>query len=374
MQIPFVNLRQQHLPLLSQIQGLVSELLETNIVMGGEAIRRFESEFANYIGVKYAVSCANATDALEVVLRAWEIKSGDEVIVPANGWMSAAEAVLLVGATPVFVDNNPESYSLDEGLIEEKISIRTKAIIPIHLYGNPVKMPIVCKIAERYSIPVLEDCAQAHGATIKGRKVGSWGQAGIYSFYPTKNLGALGDGGMIVTSDKSLADKCRAIANHGQSFPGKHERLGRNSRMDDLQAKILSLKLPHLDLWNNRRRQIADYYLKSWADLPVTLPSASENAVWHLFVAKVQNRDQVINELAKSEVATKIHYPIPVCQQFIFEKYRKQGECFPNAEKDAPQLLSLPVYPELSDSEVEFIVKTFRAVIEADNTYRQSTY
>ncbi|MGD1891777.1 MAG: DegT/DnrJ/EryC1/StrS family aminotransferase [Cyclobacteriaceae bacterium] len=364
MQIPFVNLQRQHQPFISELQDLVSELLATNMVMGGKSVRKFEAEFASYIGVNYALSCANATDALEVVLRAWEIKAGDEVIVPANGWMSAAEAVLLVGATPVFIDNKPNGYGLDEELIEDKVNDCTKAIIPIHLYGDPVDISKVSKISERFGLKVLEDCAQAHGASVEGKKVGSWGQAGIFSFYPTKNLGALGDGGMIVTSDKSLADKCIAIANHGQSKPDRHHLLGRNSRMDALQAKILSLKLPYLDQWNNRRRQIANYYLKSWADLPVVLPSSTDNSVWHLFVLRVDRREKVIAELSKKGVATKVHYPTPVSQQPIFEKYSK-SEAFPNAEQHAPQLLSIPVYPELSDSEVEYIARTVKSVIEA---------
>jgi len=369
MQIPFVNLQRQHQPFISQLQNLVSELLATNVVMGGEPVRKFESEFASYLGVKYALSCANATDALEVVLRAWEIKPGDEVIVPANGWMSAAEAVLLVGATPVFVDNKPTGYGLDEELFEEKISVHTKAIIPIHLYGAPVDMSEVNNIAQRYGIPVLEDCAQAHGASVGGRKVGSWGQAGIFSFYPTKNLGALGDGGMIVTSNKNLAEKCKAIANHGQTLPDKHEHLGRNSRMDALQAKILSLKLPYLDQWNSRRRQIAEYYLKSWAELPVVLPPLTENSVWHLFVVRVPRREQIIQALANRGIASKVHYPVPVSQQPIFKNCCKMGENFPIAERQAPLLLSIPVYPELSDAEVEYIAQSFKAVIEAEHKY-----
>lgn len=260
MKIPFVDLRRQHSPLISELLESFQTILTSGVVMGGEALVDFERSFASYIGTSQAVSCANATDALEILLRAWNIGVGDEVIIPANGWMSAAETVCLVGATPVFVDNQTDTYVLNEEIVEEKITERTKAIIPIHLYGDPANIPALMTLAERYGLMVLEDCAQAHGASIDGNKVGSWGHAGIFSFYPTKNLGALGDAGMIVTNDDALARRCRAIAQHGQFERHMHQLLGRNSRMDAIQARILTLKLPYLDQWNRRRRQIANYY------------------------------------------------------------------------------------------------------------------
>lgn len=364
MQIPFVDLRQQHLSLLSDLQSLVGELLATNVVMGGQAIEQFEDDFSDYLGVDYALCCANATDAIEIVLRAWEIQPGDEVIVPANGWVSAAEAVLLLGATPVFVDNRADNYNLNVERLYSKITSRTRAIVPIHLYGEPADLPAITKIARSAGIYVLEDCAQAHGAVVAGKKVGSWGDAAIFSFYPTKNLGALGDGGIVVTNNQKLAVRCRAIANHGQLYKHTHQLLGRNSRMDALQARILSLKLPFLDKWNDRRKQIAHHYLKNWSDLPVVLPPGNDNSVWHLFVVRVDQRETVRNQLLKQGISTEVHYPVPVCQQPILKKYRAV-EGYQNAENQAHQLLSIPVYPELSNEQVGYIEQQFRRAIVA---------
>ncbi len=363
MQIPFVNLRRQHEILLEEVQAAMKDLIASNQFMGGEVVRDFERDFAQYLGVEYVVSCANATDALEIVLRAWNIKPGDEVIVPANGWMSATEAVRILGATPIMVDNHSDNYNINLSALREKISLRTKAIVPIHLYGNPVDMTVLSKVASLQGVKTLEDCAQAQGASVNARKVGSWGDAGVYSFYPTKNLGAMGDGGAIVTNDSILAKHCRAIASHGQFEKHTHRILGRNSRMDALQARILSAKLPHLDRWNQRRQQIARYYSEAWQDLPVQLPINNDEAVWHLFVIQTNHRDVVREDLAKCGIQTEIHYLIPVCQQPLFQEFR-DSEGYPNAEQQAPRLLSIPLYPELTDLEVEYIAETFRKVIE----------
>ncbi|MEQ9440565.1 MAG: DegT/DnrJ/EryC1/StrS family aminotransferase [Cyclobacteriaceae bacterium] len=362
MKIPFVDLRRQHDPFKGELQAAFAELLGGGVVMGGEVVRLFEEAFASYLGVKYAISCANATDALEIVLRAWDIRQGDEVIVPANGWMSAAEAVCLVGATPVFVDNQADGYCLDEHLLEAKITERTKAIIPIHLYGDPANMPAIVAVARQYGINVLEDCAQAHGASVQGKKVGSWGQAGIFSFYPTKNLGALGDGGMMVTSDEQLALRCRAIAQHGQFQRHTHQVLGRNSRMDALQARFLMIKLPYLDQWNVRRKQIADHYRQAWSAFSIKLPDQRPGSVWHLFVVQITQRDRIQALLLKKGITTEIHYLIPVCQQPVFQRYRAP-EGYPQAESQASRLLSIPVYPELTDLEVDYIITQVSGMI-----------
>ena len=364
MQIPFVNLRRQYEPILADLQNGLVNLIASNRAVGGAEVSSFESRFAKSLGVKYTVSCANGTDALEIVLRAWGIGVGDEVIVPANGWVSVAETVVLLGATPIFVDNHAETYNLDLDLFEEKITPSTKVIIPIHLYGNPVDMKRLMRIAASYrEIRVLEDCAQAHGASVGGIKVGSYGQAAIFSFYPTKNLGALGDAGAIVTNDHSLVEHCRAIANYGQFKKYVYPILGRNSRMDTWQAKVLSLKLPYLDAGNLRRKQIANYYNNAWKNLPIQLPKADKNAVWHLFVIQVDNRDQIKEELIKKGIQAEIHYPIPVCRQPLFQKFRHPVG-YPNAEQQASRVLSIPIYPELTDDEIEYIVDTVKTVIE----------
>ncbi|WKN43253.1 DegT/DnrJ/EryC1/StrS family aminotransferase [Tunicatimonas pelagia] len=364
MQIPFVNLRRQHEPILADMQAALNHLISSNRLMGGEAIQSFETKFADYLGVCNVVSCANATDALEIVLRAWRIQPGDEIIIPANGWMSAAEAIRLLGATPVLVDNHPNTFNIDLQKLSEKIGARTKAIVPIHLYGNPVDMKQLTGLADSHGLKVLEDCAQAHGASVDTKKVGCWGEVGIFSFYPTKNLGAVGDGGAIATNNNALAERCRAIANHGQLEKHTHTILGRNSRMDAWQAKVLSLKIPYLERWNRRRQQIANHYLESWQKLPIKLPQKNDNAVWHLFVVQVENRDKVRGDLAKLGIQTEVHYPIPVCQQPLFEKFRDPAG-YPNAERQAHHVLSIPLYPELTDVEVEYIVAAVKKVTES---------
>ena len=373
MQIPFVNLRRQYEPILPELHNSLTHLIDANQVVGGVAVDNFELSFSKSIGVEYTVSCANGTDALEIILRSWNIGVGDEVIVPANGWLSAALAVCLVGATPVFIDNHPQNYNLNLDLLEERVTSQTKVIIPIHLYGNPVDMEKLKNLANQLNLKILEDCAQAHGASIGEKNVGSWGQAGIFSFYPTKNLSLLGDGGAIVTNDEKLAERCRAIASYGQYHKYTSHALGKNSRMDALQAKILSLKLPMLDVCNQRRKQIAHHYHESWADLPVQLPLKNDEAVWHLFVVQVKNRDKVRAELARNGIQTEVHYPIPVCQQPVFQPFR-DPRGYPIAERQAPRLLSIPLYPELTDAEVHYVVETFKKVIESAPKQHQSNH
>lgn len=358
MKIPFLDLYRQQKRSVSAAQHLLSDVMLKDSLLGGKAVSAFEDKFAAYLNLQYVIACANCTDALEICLRALEIGAGDEVIVPANGWMSAAEATCLVCARPVFVDNHPESYTIDPEKIEAKITAKTRAIIPIHLYGYPADMPAICALARKYQLKVIEDCAQAHGAAIQGKKAGSWGDMAAFSFYPTKNLGAIGDAGAIATSDDALAEVCRQIASHGQIEKNKHIRLGRNSRMDSFQAAILVHKLQYLDEWNERRRALAHTYSEALKDLPVQLP-AEQHAdfyhVYHLYVVQLERRDWLMQQLAERGVGTAIHYPEAVADMQVFSKFHRDDT--PVAHRQATQLLSLPLYPELRDEEQDFVIE-----------------
>ena len=357
MNVPFVDLKALHAPLQPNILRIIEGLLEGGVLMGGEQVKNFEEDFARYMGTRCCIACANGTDALEIILRALEIKGGDEVIVPANGWMSAAEAVLLVGATPVFVDNDPHTYTINPALIEARITKHTRAIIPIHLYGLAADLAPIIELARPRGIKIIEDAAQAHGAAMGNQKTGSMGDAAAFSFYPTKNLGALGDGGAMLTNDEALADKMRSIANHGQLVRDQPLRLGRNSRMDALQAAVLSMKLPYLDAWNRQRRQLAKHYQQQLADSPAVLPTVPDDQrhVHHLYVVRVAQRDSVQQHLAKKGIVTQVHYPYPVPALNPFRHLPSAQERFPVATRQASELLSLPLHPAMSLDTVDYV-------------------
>lgn len=364
MKIPFLDLYRQQKQTLSAIQRLLNVVMLQDSLLGGKAVRAFEDSFATYLNISHTIACANCTDALEISLRALGIGEGDEVIVPANGWMSAAEATCLLNAKPVFVDNHPETYTIDPEKIEAKITSKTKAIIPIHLCGYPADMPKICALAARYQIKVIEDCAQAHGAAIDGKKVGSWGDLGTFSFYPTKNLGGIGDAGAIVSLDDALAEACRQIASHGQVEKNKHIRLGRNSRMDTFQAAVLNFKLGFLEEWNERRRALARKYTEALKGLPIQLPAEQSgfHHVYHLYVIQSDRRDWLAQELAKMGVGTAIHYPEAVADMQVFQEYTKHDT--PIASKQSAQLLSLPLYPELENDELEYITGCLQKLLK----------
>ncbi len=288
--IPFVDLHAQYLSIKSEIDNAIKECIADTNFIKGKAVSEFERNFADYLGVKYCVGCGNGTDALEIILKALDIGPGDEVIVPALTWISTAEAVTNVGAEPVFVDINPRTYTIDPSKIEEKLTKRVRAIIPVHLYGCPADMNEIGSIADKYGLYIVEDCAQAHGAEYDGKKVGTFGIASAFSFFPSKNLGAFGDAGAIVTNDKEISDLVRKISNHGQlNEKHKHFRIGRNSRLDSIQASILSVKLKYLDQWNDKRQKVASFYLSRLTEkTEFNLPYHEQNKkhVYHLFVLR----------------------------------------------------------------------------------------
>jgi len=365
MQVPFVDLNKQYAGIQEDIDQSVRIIFEKSSFAYDGIISQFENKFAQFLNAAYCIACGNCTDALEIILRGFDINEGDEVLVPANGWLSAAEAVCLVGGTPVFIDSHPEYYAINAQNIEHAITEKTKAIIPIHLYGLPANMDAIMHIANKYNLKVIEDCAQAHGATYHGKKAGTIGNAAAFSFYPTKNLGAYGDAGAIVTNDPALAEKCRMLANHGQKTRNNHLIIGRNSRMDSLQASILQTKLQYLDNWNEQRVSNAQFYFEQLKDSAVALPSIPENCthVFHLFVIRVKNREQLMQKLKKAGIGTSIHYPVPLPQMPVFSDLSHPND-FPVANSQAGELLSLPIYPELTSHQLQYVVENIKSIVD----------
>jgi dTDP-4-amino-4,6-dideoxygalactose transaminase len=355
MKIPFVDLYAQYLTIREDIDKAIASTIRESSYIGGTAVGCFEASFADYLGIKQVVACANGTDSLEIILKAWGIGPGDEVIVPAHSWISTSEAVGNTGATPVFVDVNADDYTINVTFIEAAITPRTKAIIPVHLYGHPADMPAIMKIAEKHNLKVMEDCAQSHGASINGQVTGTFGDAASFSFYPGKNLGAYGDAGCMATNDEALAAKLRMIANHGQK--GKHNHLieGRNSRLDGLQAAILSAKLPHLEQWTESRIAHAETYSRLLADSGMTVPVTRDGCrhVFHLYVIRSEQRDALASHLKDAGIDTAVHYPTALP---FLPCYRERGfrpEDFPVAFHNQSRILSLPMYAELSAEQLE---------------------
>ncbi len=354
--IPLVDLKAQYLSLKGDIDKTIADCINDGAFIKGKRVVDFESDFAGYIGAEYCVSCGNGTDALELILASLGVRSGDEVIVPALSWIATAEAVNNVGAEPVFVDIKKDNFTIDADSIEVKITARTKAIIVVHLYGSPADMNEISAVSTKYGLHLIEDCAQAHGAEYENRKIGTFGIASAFSFFPSKNLGAFGDGGAIITNDLKLAENARMIANHGQlNVRHTHSVIGRNSRLDTIQAAILSVKLPYLDKWNNKRVEISELYrnlLSTAGEIEFPVIESYKKHVYHLFVIRSRHRDQIQKILEENNIITGIHYPKPL--PFI-DAYSYKGHAqsdFPVSLNACSEILSLPIYPELSDLQV----------------------
>ena len=361
MKIPLVDLKAQYASIKPEVDAAVQRVLDETDFIGGSAVTEFEKSFAAYCGTRSAVGLANGTDALQLSLLALGVGKGDEVITAINTFIATSEAISATGARPVFIDNDPQTYTIDVRKIEEKITPRTKAIIPIHLYGQPAAMDAINEIAARHNLVVIEDAAQAHGASFKGKTVGTLGRLACFSFYPGKNLGAYGDAGAIATNDEALADKVRMLANHGRLKKYEHEIEGYNSRLDTLQAAVLSVKLRYLRAWTEKRRQNASTYSQLLARAakivtPVVHPDATH--VFHLYVVRVQHREQVQHALKEAGIATGIHYPIPLHLQPAYKYLGLPTGSFPVAERFASEIMSLPMYPELSPDQIAFICDT----------------
>ncbi len=346
-----------------EIDEAIHRVLNSGWYILGKEVSTFEEEFAAFIGVPHAIGVGNGTDALELALRACGIGAGDEVITVSHTAVATVAAIELVGATPVFVDIETGSYLMDPRHIEAALSPRTKAILPVHLYGRPANLPAILEIARKHSLRVIEDCAQSHGASLNGVKTGAWGDVAAFSFYPTKNLGAFGDGGMVVTGDPQLSERVRQLREYGWKQRYVSDQPGMNSRLDEMQAAILRVKLHHLSQDNERRERLAQVYLDALKGSCLRLPAGSPEGVhaWHLFVVAHQHRDELLDFLRERGIGTGIHYPVPVHLQPAYRDRIPLRLPLPNTEKAAAQVLSLPLYPELP---VESAKRVADAVLE----------
>ncbi len=360
--IPLVGLFDQYQTIQPKIDAAINNIITSSAFVGGEEVRGFEQEFAAYCDAKACVGVGNGTDALYLTLRALGIGPGDEVITVAHTFIATSEAISSTGALPIFIDVKDDTMLMDPALIEAAVTPRTKAIVPVHLYGQSCDMDAIMEIARKHGLKVVEDAAQAHGGRWRGQRVGSIGDAATFSFYPGKNLGAFGDAGAVVSQDEARIEQIRTIANHGRLEKYTHKMEGVNSRLDGLQAAILRVKLRYLDEWNSKRRQIADAYMEQLSPLGIGLPIVGENAeaVFHLFVVRVAERERLQSLLKEEGIATGVHYPVPLHLQPAYENRRSSFE-LPATERAAREVLSLPMYPELRQEQIEAVCNAVTA-------------
>lgn len=363
MKIPFLDLQAMSAQVADEIFDRWQTIVDQSDFILGKEVSRFEQEFAEYCTCEHALGVASGLDALKLIFRAMDIGPGDEVITVANSFIASALAVSSVGATPVLVDMDDHDFLIDAHALEDAITSRTRAIMPVHLYGQAADMDPIMALARRYNLKVIEDACQAHGALYKGRKCGSIGDAAAFSFYPGKNLGAFGDAGAVTTNDAELADRIRMLRNYGSPRRYHHDELGENSRLDTLQAAVLSVKLQYLDVWNADRRRVALRYAEGLKDVPeVRLPLTNDYAghVHHLFVIRAVRRDALVQYLQGRGIDCIIHYPIPIHLQKAYVSQGWKVGDFPVAEKAANEILSLPIYPTMTEGQVDEVVETVR--------------
>ena len=368
MKVDLLDLKEQYSHIEKDIDLAIKEVLRKAQFIMGENVTKLEKDLAEYTGVRHAIAVANGTDALMLIMRYLNLKDGDEVITSPYTFFASAEVASLFGATPVFVDIDKKTLCLDPEKLEEKITKKTKTIIPIHIFGQMCDMDKIIAIADKYSIPVVEDACQAIGAEYKGKKAGSIGLAGAYSFFPTKNLGCFGDGGMITTDDDQLADELRMLRVHGSKTKYIHEKIGYNSRLDELQAAILNVKFGHLDEWNKKRNENAKYYSDKLTGLDIELPyeAIEGKHVFHQYCIQVDKnkRDKLREYLAGKGISTTIYYPVPVHLLPVYEKLGgNNGDC-PVAESVCERTIALPIYPELTREKMDYVVNTIREFFE----------
>jgi len=359
MNVPFSNLYAQYEQIKEEIDEVITRTIRDSAFIGGQSVKKFEYEYRKTIGTEYCISCANGTDALYIAMRALGIKSGDEVITTGHSWFSTSEAISQAGGIPVFCDTETSAFCINSDLIEEKITERTVGIVPVHLYGHPAEMYKIMKIASRHSLWVVEDCAQAHLASTCERNVGTFGNASTFSFYPGKNLGAMGDAGAILTNDQELAEWCSLFANHGGK--GRHLFEGINSRMDGLQAGILAAKLPYLAAWTEKRINVAKYYsekLSKLSELVTPIERESTYSVYHQYTVLCDDRDGLKGHLEENGVETHINYPVGLPFLPAYSKMNYRPDDFPVVHSNQARILSLPIYPELKKSEQDYVIQT----------------
>jgi len=358
MPVPLVDLRAQYLTLEKEIQARLLQVLQNMDLVLGENVEALEQEFAAYCGARYGVGVGSGTDALHLALRALGIRPGDEVITVSHTFVATAEAIVHADARPVFVDIDPVTYTIDPERLESAINHRTRGIIPVHLYGHPANMETVLSIARRRGLWVIEDASQAHGARYWTRPVGSLGDVGCFSFSMAENLGAYGEAGILVTDNEEVANKARLLRAHGSSEKHVHSLFGFNSRLDELQAAILRVKLPHLDEWNDRRRALAAIYTERLSSLPLTTPVEQPWAshVYHQYVVRTAYRDSLLRWLHERGIMAEVHYPIPLHRQTPYRYYARCAGSLPTTERVAQEVLSLPIYPELQPDQMEQVI------------------
>lgn len=363
MKVPFVDLNAQYISIKPQLDAAVQKIIDTTAFIGGKPVYDFESSFAELYGVKHCISVANGTDSLYILMKMLGIGPRDEVITVANSWISSSETISQTGAKPVFVDIHSDFYSLDESLLEAKITANTKAIIPVHLHGQSCNMDKIMEIAAKHNILVIEDCAQSHFSEFKGKRVGTFGIAGSFSFYPGKNLGAYGDAGCIITNDDKLAEKCKMYARHGALKKHQHLLEGINSRMDGIQAAILTVKLPYILYWTALRIKAADLYDKYLADISgIYIPIRREETkhTFHLYVIRTNKRDSLAEFLKSKGIETAIHYPTALPNLPAYAYLGHEPTDFPIASAYQDQILSLPIYPEISEEMIAYVAESIR--------------
>jgi len=356
--IPLVDLGRQYQVIGKEIHQAIKKVAEESAFVLGEELEKFEKEFAKFCQVKYCVGVASGTDALLLGMKAAGIGLGDEVITVSNTFISTALSITYTGAKPVFVEINPRTYNFDVNQIEKKINKKTKAILPVHLYGQPVEMTPIMKLAKKYKLMVFEDACQAHGATYKGKKAGSFGDFAAFSFYVSKNLGAWGDAGALVTNRARIAKKVRLMRNVGREGWYEHKVKGYNSRLDNLQAAVLRVKLPHLASWTRKRRQLAKLYDRLLSPLEVVIPFAPKylQSAYYLYVIRVKKRDQLLEFLKTKGIFCGLHYPVPIHLQKAYQELGMKKGSLPITEKCAQEIISLPLFPELTKEEIQYIV------------------
>ena len=363
MKVPFVDLKAQYNTIKFKIDEAMAKVIDETAFIGGKYVLDFEESFALAYGVKHCISTANGTDSLYIIMKSLGIGPGDEVITVANSWISSSETITQCGAKPIFVDIDPDYYTIDERKIEERISAKTKAIIPVHLYGQMCEMNKIMEIAKKYNLVIIEDCAQSHFSVFEDKKAGTFGVAGSFSFYPGKNLGAYGDAGAIITNDDELAIRCKMFARHGALVKHQHIMEGINSRLDGLQAAILSVKLDHIYEWNQKRIEIANYYTSLLQELSdVITPSIRQGTkhTFHLYVIRVKLRNALQQYLSSKGIETAIHYPTPLPFMEAYRYLNHSSNSFPVCQQYKDEILSLPLYPELSKEQVQYIVHTIK--------------
>lgn len=365
--IPLVDLQAQSRSIREEVIAGITEVVDSCAFILGPQVTEFEKQFAEYCGAKHCIGLANGTEALHMALRALDIGPGDEVITAGNSFAATAFAIGYTGAQAVFVDIDPDDYNIDVSLIEQAISEKTKAIIPVHLYGQPARMNEIMEIAKRHNLKVVEDTAQGHGAEIDGKRAGTFGDIGCFSFYPGKNLGAYGDGGAVVTDSDELAEKFRLLRNYGQKVKNRHDMLAYNCRLDTMQAAVLLVKMKYIERWTDQRSQVAQWYREALKDIDVVLPMQHDNMrhVYHLFVVRHPNRDQILEHMAKDNVFGGVHYPNPLVNAESFQS----SPCFPMglpvATAYSKEILSLPMYPEMTKEQVQQVAKSLNAAVKA---------